>query len=223
MRCLTERVSVQVPPSDTMVQYSQPKTSGGEKLPQMTSPTHTHIPTRLLKLTLVGWALVLASVSAWSQADPYARVNQLLRAKQFTQALNTANGHLANNPRDPQMRLLLGVAHAENGDLGQAKAVYLALTQEFPELPEPHNNLATIYAQEAEFGLARESLEMAIRLNPRYAVAHENLGDVYVRLARESYARAASLDRNAVTIGPKRIQLETVLRPPAPATTPKQP
>jgi tetratricopeptide (TPR) repeat protein len=207
-----------------MVQYSQPQTSGGDKLPQMTCQQHTNMPHRLLKLTVVGLAFVLASVSAWSQADPYARINQLLRSKQFTQAMNVANAHLANNPRDPQMRLLLGVAHAENGDLAKAKAVYLELTQEFPELPEPHNNLATIYAQESQFGLARESLEMAIRLNPRYAVAHENLGDVYVRLARESYARAATLDRNAVTIGPKRIQLETVLRPPAPAAPPpKQP
>jgi Flp pilus assembly protein TadD len=105
-----------------------------------------------------------------------------------------------------------------------AKAVYVRLTQEFPELPEPHNNLATIYAQESKFVLARDALEMAVRLNPDYAVAQENLGDVYVRLAREAYTRAASLDRAAVTIGPKRVQLETVLRPPAPATTtPKQP
>ena len=161
----------------------------------------------------------LSSVSAWAQTDPYASVNRLIRAKQFDAALKAIESSLSTNPRDPQMRLLQGVAHTENGQLEQAKAVYVRLTQEFPELPEPHNNLATIYAQESKFALARESLEMAVRLNPNYAVAHENLGDVYVRLAREAYARAASLDRSAVTIGPKRVQLETVLRPPAPATT----
>ena len=179
---------------------------------------------RLLPLATACAILFVSSSTSWAQADAYASVNRLLRDKQFSAALSSIEAYLSKNPRDPQMRLLQGVAHTENGQIQEAKAVYIRLTQEFPELPEPHNNLATVYAQESQFGLARESLEMAVKLNPNYAVAHENLGDVYVRLARESYARAATLDRNAVTIGPKRIQLETVLRPPAPAATPpKQP
>lgn len=175
---------------------------------------------RLLTLATACAIFFISFTTAWSQEDPYAPVNQLIRDKQFSAALSSIGAYLINNPRDPQMLLLQGVAHTENGQIQEAKAVYIRLTQEFPELPEPHNNLATVYAQESQFGLARESLEMAVKLNPNYAVAHENLGDVYVRLARESYARAATLDRNAVTIGPKRIQLETVLRPPAPAATP---
>ena len=179
---------------------------------------------RPLTLSTLCAIFLFTSVSAWAQTDPYASVNRLIRAKQFDAALKAIESNLSTNPRDPQMRLLQGVAYTENGQTELAKAVYVRLTQEFPELPEPHNNLATLYAQESKFVLARDALEMAVRLNPNYAVAHENLGDVYVRLAREAYARAASLDRAAVTIGPKRIQLETVLRPPAPATTtPKQP
>jgi Flp pilus assembly protein TadD len=179
---------------------------------------------RPLTLATLCAIFLFTSVSAWAQTDPYASVNRLIRAKQFDAALKAIESNLSTNPRDPQMRLLQGVAYTENGQTELAKAVYVRLTQEFPELPEPHNNLATLYAQESKFVLARDALEMAVRLNPNYAVAHENLGDVYVRLAREAYARAASLDRAAVTIGPKRIQLETVLRPPAPATTtPKQP
>jgi Flp pilus assembly protein TadD len=207
-----------------MGQYSQPEALDSDNLPHNIRERDGPMTLRLLKLAAASLALTLASVSTWAQSDPYAAINQLLRSKQFAAAVSAAKAYLANNPRDPQMRLLMGVAHAESGDLNQAKSIYLQLTQEFPELPEPHNNLATLYAQEANFALARESLEMAIRLNPRYAIAHENLGDVYVRLARESYARAAGLDRNAATIGPKRVQLETVLRPPAPpAPTPKQP
>lgn len=180
------------------------------------------MPHRLPKLVALSLAWVLACAPAVSQSDPYAPIGQLLRAQQYEQALIAANTYLDSNPRDPQMRLLLGVTHAERGDFAQAKAVYLQLTQEFPELPEPHNNLATVYAQESNFDQARASLEMAVRLNPNYALAHENLGDVYVRLARESYTRAASLDPSAVTVGPKRIQLDTVLRPPASSTNPKQ-
>lgn len=207
-----------------MNQYSQPQTLGGDNLPHIIRKPDRLMTHRLLKLAAASLALTLASVSAWAQGDPYGPIKQQLRSKQFAAAISSAKAYLANNPRDPQMRLLMGVGHAESGDLNHAKSIYLQLTQEFPELPEPHNNLATLYAQEANFIQARESLEMAIRLNPRYAVAHENLGDVYVRLAQESYARAAGLDRNAVTIDPKRVQLETVLRPPArPAPTPKQP
>jgi Flp pilus assembly protein TadD len=179
---------------------------------------------RLLPLATACAILIVSSAASWAQSNPYAPVNRLLRDQQFPAALSAIETYLSSNPRDPQMLLLQGVAYRENGQIQEAKGVYLRLTQEFPELPEPHNNLATVYAQESQFSLARESLEMAIKLNPNYALAHENLGDVYVRLARESYARAAALDRTAVTIGPKRIQLEMVLRPPAPATTPpKQP
>lgn len=173
---------------------------------------------RPLTLAAVCGALIFSCATAWSQSDPYAAVNRLLNAKQNTAALAAAEAHLKTNPRDPQMRLLVGVAHTQNGQIDLARDVYVRLTQEFPELPEPHNNLATLHAKESNFASARESLEMAVRLNPNYAVAHENLGDVYVQLARQSYARAASLDRSAATIGPKRIQLEAVLRAPPPAT-----
>lgn len=180
---------------------------------------------RPLTLAAVCGMLMFSAITAWGQTDPYAAVSRLLNAKQNTAALAAAQAYLQTNPRDPQMRLLQGVAHTQNGQIEEARAVYIRLTQEFPELPEPHNNLATLYAQTSQFGLARESLEMAVRLNPSYALAHENLGDVYVQLARQAYARAASLDRTAVTIGPKRVQLETVLRAPAPAnnSSTKQP
>ena len=35
---------------------------------------------------------------------------------------------------------------------------------------------------------------MAIRTNPGYATAHENLGDVYAQLASQSYSRALQFD-----------------------------
>ena len=63
--------------------------------------------------------------------------------------------------------------------------------QDYPELAEPHNNLAAIYAAAGEYGKARAELEEAIRLNPRYAPAHENLGDVHALLAGQSYAPRA--------------------------------
>jgi Flp pilus assembly protein TadD len=66
------------------------------------------------------------------------------------------------------------------------------LIEDYPELPEPYNNLAVLYAQQKQFDKARTALEMAIRIHPGYATAYENLGDLHSRLAsqgvRESLA-----------------------------------
>src|SRR5690606_12995476 len=46
---------------------------------------------------------------------------------------------------------------------------------------------------------SRNALEMAIRTNPSYATAYENLGDVYAKLASQAYSKALQIDtRSAV-------------------------
>jgi len=61
-------------------------------------------------------------------------------------------------------------------------------------MPEPYNNLAVLYAAEGQERKAAEALEQAIRTNPSYTTAHENLGDLYARMASEAYAKALQLD-----------------------------
>jgi hypothetical protein len=58
---------------------------------------------------------------------------------------------------------------------------------------------------------------MAIRTNPNYATAHENLGDVYTRLASQAYLRAQELGATSATLLAKIEQSRDVL---APKTTP---
>jgi Flp pilus assembly protein TadD len=65
------------------------------------------------------------------------------------------------------------------------------MTEEFPDLPEPYNNLAVLHAADGQLDRARTLLESALRLDPGYRVAHENLGDVFVRLALRAYEAAA--------------------------------
>jgi Flp pilus assembly protein TadD len=127
-------------------------------------------------------------------ADDYADVNQLLHSGRFAEALAKADQYIAAKPRDPQMRFLKGVVQTEMGRTADAITTFTQLTQEYPELPEPYNNLAVLYAGRNEFDKARASLEAAVRANPGYAVAHENLGDVYAKLAEVSYAKAQQLD-----------------------------
>ncbi|MCR4304766.1 MAG: hypothetical protein NUV63_11180, partial [Gallionella sp.] len=74
--------------------------------------------------------------------------------------------------------------------------IFSALTGDYPELPEPYNNLAVLYAGQGQYDNAKLALEMAIRTHPSYATAHENLGDIYAKMASQAYDRALQLDRS---------------------------
>ncbi len=150
------------------------------------------------------WLTLLLTLTALSsQADEYADTNQLVRASKFTEALAKVNTYLTNKPADPQMRFLKGVIQRSLGKQAEAIDTFTQLTQDYPELPEPYNNLAVLYAGQGLYDKARVTLEMAIRANPNYATAHENLGDVYVRLASQAYNKALQLDSGSTTIPPK--------------------
>ena len=139
-----------------------------------------------------------------AHADDYADITQLLRSGKAAEALQKADQRLAANPRDPQLRFLRGVAQADSGKQADAVATFTKLTEEYPELPEPYNNLAVLYANQNQLDKARTALEMAIRTNPSYSTAHENLGDIYAKLASQAYNKALQLDAtNANTLRPK--------------------
>lgn len=156
--------------------------------------------------------------SGLARADAYGDVNQLLRNGKHAQALAAAQRYIADKPRDPQMRFLLGVIQTESGHQADAVRTFTELTQEYPELPEPYNNLAVLLAAQGQVGKARDALEMAVRTNPDYAVAHENLGDVYVRLATQAYSRSLQLDPAHSGSGPKLTLIQQLLALPKTAS-----
>ncbi|VTU18568.1 putative PEP-CTERM system TPR-repeat lipoprotein [Variovorax sp. SRS16] len=168
-------------------------------------------------------AVLLALTMAAAHADDYSDVNGLLRQGKSDEALTKADAYIAGKPRDPQMRFLRGVILTEQKKQADAIAAFTQLTQDFPELPEPYNNLAALYAAQSEFDKARAALEMAIKLNPSYATAHENLGDVYVRLAAQSYSRAQQLEPGNTTVPPKLVLIRQMFDAPASGTLPPAP
>lgn len=127
-------------------------------------------------------------------ADEYTDVSQMLRAGRLADALVRVDRHLVTKPRDPQMRYFKGVIQRESGQTAEALATFTKLTEDYPELPEPYNSLAVLHAAQGDLDKARIALEMAIRANPGYATAHENLGDLQARLARQAYCKALQLD-----------------------------
>ena len=147
--------------------------------------------------------------------DDYTQVTKLVSAKQLEEALVKAEAFLATKPKDPQMRFIKGVILSDMGKSADAMSLFVTLTQDYPELPEPYNNLAVLYAADNQFEQARVSLEMAIRTNPSYATAHENLGDVYVKLASQSYNKALQLEPNKTTVQPKLALIRTLFSPAA--------
>lgn len=172
-----------------------------------------HFALSALFAIVLGWAGIV-------HADQYADVNNLLRQGRASDALTKADAYVASNPRDPQMRFLRGVILTDQGKKDEAISTFTALTQEFPELAEPYNNLAALYASQSRFEQARNALETAIQRNPDYATAHENLGDVYVRLAAQQYTRTQQLEKGNTTAAPKLTLLREVFLPKPPAPKP---
>ena len=141
-------------------------------------------------------SVLLLSTSIAAHADDMQDANKLFKQGQHSQALDKVNKYLAGKPKDAQARFLKGLILTEQNKTDDAIKVFSALTEDFPELPEPYNNLAVLYASQNHYDKAKQSLEMAIRTHPSYATAHENLGDIYAKMASQAYDRALQLDRS---------------------------
>lgn len=174
-------------------------------------------PIQAICAMLVAAPLWLASPA---HADEYADVNQLVRAGKLADALTKIDQFLQGKPKDPQMRFIKGVVQSESGKAADAISTFTKLTEDFPELPEPYNNLAVLYASQNQLDKARTALEMAIRTNPSYTTAHENLGDVYAKLASQAYSKALQLDANNTAVQPKLALIRDLFQPAAKGSRP---
>lgn len=150
---------------------------------------------RLSHAAVLLGSLALAT-SAGAQTDEYAEAGKLFRAGQQARALERVDNFLQGNPQDARGRFLKGLILTEQHKQAEAIAVFTGLTEEYPELPEPYNNLAVLYASQGQYDKARGALEISIRTHPSYATAHENLGDVYAKMASQSYEKASQLDKS---------------------------
>ena len=154
-----------------------------------------------LALALVPCSTVFAAL-----AEELREVTRLHHAGQSAAALERADKYLAAKPKEAQMRFLKSVVLADTSHAAEAAALLLQLAQDYPELAEPHNNLAALHAAAGDYAKARAELEEALRLNPTYATAQENLGDVYAMLAGQAYAKALKLEPGNTGL-PRKLEL----------------
>ncbi|TAG79302.1 MAG: tetratricopeptide repeat protein [Betaproteobacteria bacterium] len=159
-------------------------------------PNPTTAPFWALKRVVLGLALLGFTQLTSAQPAELQDANRLLKAGQAQQALDRANGFLNAKPKDAVGRFIKGLAQSELGRTNDAIATFQSLTEDFPELPEPYNNLAVLYSSKGQFEKARVALELAIQTHPSYATAHENLGDIYAKLASQAYDKALQLDKS---------------------------
>ena len=151
--------------------------------------------TSIARITLVAASLLFAA-QAGAQNDDYVEAGKLFRAGQQPQALERVDSFLKVNPKDARGRFLKGLILTEQGKQADAIKLFTGLTEDYPELPEPYNNLAVLYASQGQYDKARGALEMSIRTHPSYATAHENLGDIYAKMASQAYDKALQLDKS---------------------------
>ena len=146
-----------------------------------------------LLLCVVTAAALLAPRAVLASAAEEAQ--SLMNQGQYAEALKKLDAHLSKNPQDAEARFTRGLALVKLSRSDDAVKVFADLTRDYPQLPEPYNNLAVLYAQQGDYEKARDALEAALATHPSYATAHENLGDIYAALAGAAYNRALMLDQ----------------------------
>ena len=153
----------------------------------------------LSKLLCLLMMMFLAPGLAAAQIEqPSTAAAQAMIAKgQDTAAINTLKHAVAKKPDDYQAWFLLGVTQARKQLFEDAIASFHQVIELQPRLAEPHNNLAVIYNEKGDLRAAISELEASLELNPAYVTAHENIGDLYVKLAAESYKKALLGNDNA--------------------------
>jgi tetratricopeptide (TPR) repeat protein len=169
-------------------------------------------------LAVAQTAPAAAPVQAAAPSPEAVEIQRLLKNQQAGAALKMIDDGLVKNPKDPAMRFRRGVALSMLDRKAEALQVFQKLVEDHPEMPAPYNNLAVLYGSQGDYDKARAALVAAIRTNPQYATAYQNLGDVYAQLASQAYSKALQLDKSDTTVPPKLVLLRELIANPGQAT-----
>jgi tetratricopeptide (TPR) repeat protein len=186
-----------------------------------------------LRVTVAAALAVLPAAAVYAQKavvkpqgaavrDNTPEIDASIAQKNWEASLTQLDARIAANPRDAQAKFKRAtvLAHLNRDD--EAIAAFTELTQMYPELPEPYNNLAALYAKQGHFAEARVALETATKVNPSYGLAYENLGDLYLRMANEAYRRAQGLGKASATTTQRLADIQKIVSPPKTRAPAKQ-
>ncbi|WP_459907787.1 tetratricopeptide repeat protein [Caballeronia sp. HLA56] len=162
----------------------------------------------------VGISTTAFAQLAKSTTDGTPQIDSTIAGQDWNAALKQLDARIATNPTDVQAKFKRGTVLARLNRDDDAIVAFTELTQAYPELPEPYNNLAALYAKKGRYEEARAALETAVKANPGYALAYDNLGDLYLRLASESYKRAQSLGSTSPLTRQRVTAIQNIITPP---------
>ena len=169
----------------------------------------------VLGLALVCGSLVLQAQTATEndhRGSPHDEVQKKMIQRDWPGALQEIDEYLQERPRDPQMRFWRARMFEMLQRKAEALQVYRQLSEEYPELPEVQNNLGVMLAADGQIDEAKRAFELALRNNPTYAVAHENLGDIFLHLAQRSFLNAQKHGAKSAELKAKMQALQPVLQ-----------
>jgi tetratricopeptide (TPR) repeat protein len=152
------------------------------------------------KACRVAALLIVAAAALPALATPVQDAQALISKGDYNGALDELNHYLSGSPQDAEARFTRGLVLVKLNRSDEAIKAFSDLTRDYPQLPEPYNNLAVLYAQKGDYEKARDALEAALSTQPAYATAHENIGDIYAALAGAAYRRALQLDQNNASV-----------------------
>ena len=87
-----------------------------------------------------------------------------------------------------------GISLVAQGKAEEAIGIFEELTHSYPDWPEPHNNLAVLYAARGEEKKAEQALLAALNAHPSYALVYQNLRTLYAGMAGRAYRKALQSD-----------------------------
>lgn len=172
------------------------------------------------RLSRCALALLLAC-AAPAMADAVADVQALLAAGNRAGALERAERALGERPGDARTRFVHGVVLMDLQRDEDALAVFTQLAQEYPELPDPYNNIALLQARAGRPDLALQALQTALRNDPGHRTARANLGRVHLTLAVQAWEQAASAGPLEASTQRLLEGVRALLAPGSPAAAPR--
>lgn len=120
-------------------------------------------------------------------------------------AASAQNGLRDESTSAPQPKAGEPVGPEMRGDIFMARKMYREAAEAYKEGPQNSavllNKTAIAYHQMLELGVAEKYYKLAIKADPHYAEAVNNLGTVYY--ARKSYRRAIGQYKKALRMNPK--------------------
>ena len=105
---------------------------------------------------LITTFLISLSSNSYSRSN-LEEIKLLLKNGKYSRAEKLINKSIETTPNNPEFLFYKGIIETNIGKSNEAIDTFRNLTENFPELPEPFNNLAVLYAEKGEFKLAKKN------------------------------------------------------------------